>query len=157
MARDQVRAYLSRGESVNLLVTGEPRRREFLERIRQDLNGDLAVVDLDSGSAASRRHLIGEILKACGTPFRVPPRPDDLALLHEQLSQRKGTTLCLRHFDRVVSRNYGLDFFSAVKYLVMDCRKLVLLIESRVPYISLLPASNSLTKLDTKLVELRGR
>jgi hypothetical protein len=39
----------------------------------------------------------------------------------------------------------------------MDCRKLVLLIESRAPYVSLLPANNSLTKLQAKLVELKGR
>jgi hypothetical protein len=156
-AREQVREYLHRGQSVNLVVKGEPRRREFLERIREDLGGAMAMVDLDSGAAASRRSLVAEILKACGTPAEVPDVPEDLAVLHNRLSDLPGTRLCLRHFDRVAERGYGLDFFSALKYLVMDCRKLVLLIESRAPYVSLLPANNSLTKLQAKLVELKGR
>jgi hypothetical protein len=66
-ARGKVREYLRRGESVNLVVKGEPKRREFLERIREDLNGELAMVDLDSGAAASRRSLVAEILRACGS------------------------------------------------------------------------------------------
>lgn len=155
-ARERVREYLRRGQSVNLVVKGEPKRREFLERIREDLGG-LAMVDLDSGVAASRRLLVAEILKVCGTPAEVPDVPEDLAVLHNRLSDLPGTRLCLRHFDRVADRAYGLDFFSALKYLVMDCRKLVLLIESRAPYIPLLPANNSLTKLQAKLVELKGR
>src|ERR1035437_6126848 len=156
-ARAQVREYLSRGQSVNLVVKGEPRRREFLERLREDLGGAVAVVDLDSGAAASRRSLVAEILRACGTPAEVPNVPEDLAVLHNRLSDLPGTRLCFRHFDRVAERAYGLDFFSALKFLVMDCRKLVLLIESRAPYTSLLPANNSLTKLQMKLVELKGR
>jgi hypothetical protein len=156
-ARGKVREYLRRGESVNLVVKGEPKRREFLERIREDLNGDLAMVDLDSGATVARRSLVSEILKACGTPSVVPEEPEDLAVLHARLYDLSGTRLCLRHFDRVEKRGYGDDFFSAVKYLVMDCRKLVLLIESRAPYVSLLPANNSLTKLQAKMVELKGR
>lgn len=156
-AREQVREYLRRGQSVNLVVKGEPKRREFLERIREDLGGKLAVVDLDSGAAASRRRLVAEILKACGTPAEVPKEPEDLGVLHDRLSDLPGTRLCLRRFDRVADRDYGLDFFSALKYLVMDSRKLVLLLESRAPLISLLPANNSLTKLQAKLVELKGR
>ncbi len=156
-ARDQVREFLRRGQSVNLVVKGEPKRREFLERIRQDLDGGMAVVDLDSGAAASRRSLVAEILRACGAPAVVPNEPEDLAVLHGRLSDLPGTRLCLRHFDRVADRDYGLDFFSALKYLVMDCRKLVLLVESRAPYVSLLPRNNSLTKLQVMLVELKGR
>jgi hypothetical protein len=156
-ARDQVREYLRRGQSVNLVVRGEPKRRELLEQIGQDLDGKLAVVDLDSGAAASRRRLVAEILRVCGTPADVPNEPEDLGVLHNRLNDLPQTRLCIRHFDRVADRSYGLDFFSALKYLVMDCRKLVLLIESRAPYSSLLPANNSLTKLQAKLVELRGR
>ena len=152
-----MRGFLRRGESVNLVVKGEPKRREFLELIREDLNGGLAMVDLDSGATVARRSLVSEILKACGTPAVVPEEPGDLAVLHNRLYDLAGTRLCLRHFDRVAERGYALDFFSALKYLVMDCRKLVLLIESRVPYVSLLPTNNSLTKLQAKLVELKGR
>jgi hypothetical protein len=155
-ARAQVREYLRRGQSVNLVVRGEPKRREFLEQIREDLDGRLAMVDLDSGAVAARRCLVAEILKACGTAAEVPEESEDLAVLHNRLNDLPGTMLCLRHFDRVADRDYGLDFFSALKYLVMDCRKLVLLIESRAPYISLLPTNNSLTKLQAQLVELKG-
>jgi hypothetical protein len=155
-AREQVRRYLQRGQSVNLVVKGEPRRGEFLEQIRQDLDSRLAIVDLNSGAAASRRSLVAEILKACGAPAAVPPEPEDLPVLHHRLSDLPGMTLCLRHFDRVGGRNYGLDFFSALKHLV-DCRKLVLLVESRAPYSSLLPPGHILTKVQAELVELRGR
>jgi TIR domain len=156
-ARNQVLQYLRRGQTVNLVIKGDPKPREFLARLREDLCGDLALVDLDSGAAASRRRLVAEILKVCGAPAEVPPEPEDLAVLHDRLNNLSRTTLCLRHFDRVAGRSYGLDFFSALKHLVMDCRKLVLLLESRVPYVSLLPDNNSLTKLQAALVELKGR
>jgi hypothetical protein len=154
--RDRVLVLLGRNQSVNLVVKGEPKRREFLEQIRQDLASGMAMVDLDTGAASSRRRLISDILKACGTPADVP-KDEDLAVLHDRLTDLPGTILCLRHFDRVAARDYGKDFYSALKYLVMDSRKLVLLLESRAPYTSLLPADNTLTKLQAQLVELKGR
>ena len=54
-ARDQVRELLRRARTVNLVVTGHPKRREFIDLIRQDLGGKLAIVDLESGAAVSRR------------------------------------------------------------------------------------------------------
>ena len=66
--------------------------------------------------------------------------------------------LAFRLFDVLKSRanNYKEDFFSALKFLV-DARKLVLLIESRAPYTTLLRATNSLSEIQMKTVELRGR
>jgi hypothetical protein len=156
-ARSQVLQYLRRGQTVNLVIKGDARPREFLARLREDLLGELATVDLDSGAAASRRRLVAEILKAFGAPAEVPKEPEDLGVLQDRLSDLPHAMLCLRHFDRVAYRSYGPDFFSALKYLVNDCRKLVLLIESRVPYVSFLPVSDSFSKLQATLVELKGR
>lgn len=156
-ARAEVLTYLRRGQSVNLVVRGEPRRREFFERVREDLGGKLPLVDLDRGVTAPRRGLVEEILRECGSPAKVPKEDgEDLALLDARVSELGKTILCFRHFDRVVDRKYGNDFFSTLKYLVMDERKLVLLVESRTPCASLLPDDPNLTKIETKLVEFRS-
>jgi hypothetical protein len=73
------------------------------------------------------------------------------------MAARAPVRLAFRHFilnSRV--NNYKPDFFSALKHLV-DKRKLILLIESRAPYATLLPLANCLSKLQMKTVELRGR
>ena len=66
--------------------------------------------------------------------------------------------LAFAHFDvmKTRARNYKDDFFSALKHLV-DERKLVLLVESRAPYATLLPPTNSLSGIQMKTVEFRGR
>jgi hypothetical protein len=149
--------YLRRGQSVNLVVKGEPRRTEFFDRIREDLGGKLPLVDLDRGVTAPRRGLVEEILRECGSWAKAPHGDgEDLALLDARLSELGQTTLCLRHFDRVVDRKYGNDLFSTLKYLVMDARKLVLLVESKTPSVSLLPDDPTLTLIQMQVVELRG-
>ena len=54
------------------------------------------------------------------------------------------------------ANGYKEDFFSALKHLVEE-RKLVLLVESHAPYATLLPPANSLSKIQMKTVEMRGR
>ena len=155
-AREQVRDALVDGRSVNLVVQGEPNRKGLVGQLREDL-GDLAVIDLASGATAGRQSLITEILHALGGRGQAQKPPNDLRDLHHSIMEAHGVVrLAFRHFDQVKSRVYKEDFYSALKHLVEE-RKLVLLIESRAPYATLLPATNSLSKVQMKTVELRGR
>jgi hypothetical protein len=156
-ARDQVRDAMLDGRSVNLVVLGSPERERLLAQLKEDL-GELAIVDLDSGATVGRQNLITEILRELGINGEARRPPNDLDDLHKHLmAARAPVRLAFRHFilnSRV--NNYKPDFFSALKHLV-DKRKLILLIESRAPYATLLPLANCLSKLQMKTVELRGR
>jgi hypothetical protein len=157
-AREQVRDGILDGRSVNLVVMGSPNHKGLLDQLREDL-GALAIVDLASGAAAGRQGLITEILHELGTKSEARRPPNDLRDLHTcVMAAPAPVRLAFRHFDILKSRanNYKEDFFSALKFLV-EARKLVLLIESRAPYATLLPATNSLSKIQMKTVELRGR
>lgn len=155
-ARDQVRTFLQRGVSVNVVSSGTVDRKRFFDQINSDFLDQFAVIDLDSGATAARRHLVWEILNACGAGREVPPEPEDLATLHNTIIHLPRSVLLFRHFDRVLHRNYTLDFFSALKHLV-DLQHIVLLIDSRAPYTALLPANNDLSHLDVHIVELNAQ
>jgi hypothetical protein len=63
--------------------------------------------------------------------------------------------VALRHFHRVAHRpQYGPDLFASLRYLVMDARQLVLLVQTRQPVATLLPTGHELSKIDFKTVEL---
>jgi hypothetical protein len=101
---------------------------------------------------------VAEILKACGAPASVPPEPEDLPVLHRTLSERRVSRIAIEHFDLVSARqHYGVDLFAALRYLLMESRKLVLLGQSRYPFATLLPQDHPLSSLDLKTVELNGR
>lgn len=157
-AREQVRDALLDGKSVNLVVQGSPDRKGLLGQLREDLGG-LAIVDLASGATVGRQSLITQILHELGMNHEAGKPPNDLRDLHTcVMAAPSPVRLAFRHFDILKSRpnNYKEDFFSTLKFLVEE-RKLVLLIESRAPYATLLPDANSLSKIQMKAVELRGR
>jgi hypothetical protein len=157
-ARDDVVRFLRRNQSVNLVVKGHPRYRQLIHHIREDFQPELGIVDLDQGPTASRPGLVAEILTACGAPASVPPVPGDLAVLHRVLSARPGSAVALLHFDHVQHREYyDVDLFSALRVLLMDSRKLVLLAQSRTPFAALLPKTHPLSSIDMKTVELQGQ
>jgi hypothetical protein len=157
-ARDETRRFLERGQSVNLLVHGSVAWRKLLEDIRRDKLADLAFVNLEQGATASRRGLVTEILRALGREAPVPHEPEDLGELERFLSARRLSRLALTHFDLAAQRSaYGVDLFAALRYLVMDSRQLVLLIQSRQPFMALSPAGHPLSEIALQTVELRGR
>jgi hypothetical protein len=87
----------------------------------------------------------------------VPPEPEDLAELDRFLSSRQRSRLALTHFDHAAHRSaYGVDLFAALRYLVMDSRQLVLLIQSRQPFMTLSP-TGPLSEIVFHTVELRVR
>ena len=92
-----------------------------------------------------------------GHRLDLPDEPDDLAELDRLICAGPRATVGLIHFDIVSKRpHYGTDLFAALRYLMMDARKLVLLVESRTSFDALLPRDHPLSEIDIKTVELRG-
>lgn len=158
-ARDEVRGLLERGRSVNLVVDGTPAWRALLADLARDELADLKIVDLEKPTTASRRGLVAEVLRALEMTSPVPPEPEDLGELDRVVSARPRSLLALVHFDLAAHREaaYGVDLFAALRYLVMESRKLVLLVQSRRPFAALLPAGHPLSEIDLQQVVLRGR
>jgi hypothetical protein len=157
-ARQRVHEFLLDGQSVNLLVSGKPGHRALFEQLREDFRG-LAVIDLESGSTSGRQNLISEILTQLGSHAQAGKPPHDLLDLDRFIKASPGQVrVAFRHFDVMARRrsSYKGDFFDALRHLV-DQRKLALLIESRSPFVTLLPSGNSLSTIQAKTVELRGR
>ena len=164
--RDEIRQFLRRQQSVNLVVEGHPKWRELIDTLssKDDPKGPLdplKMVDLQAGSCASRRGLVTEILGNVGYAHRIPDKPEDLVTL-DQLLSKSSTPLILtmQHFDYAKHREqeYGIDLFAALRDLVTEKRKLVMLIQSRTALQRLLPADHPMSsELTTMLVELKGK
>lgn len=157
--RDEALQFLQRGQSVNLVVQEDPRWRELIEHLRTAHLPELRTVDLARGATASRRALVEELLKACGVNQPVPAPPDDLVVLDRALSASPTPSrVALLHGDRMADRaDYDINLFDALRYLIMDARKLVLLVQSRRPFAQLVPHDHPLSAIDLKTVELTGR
>jgi len=163
--RDEIVRYLRDHRSVNLVVPrvaghSKPKWRELIAHLQKDYFHDLGVVDIESGANNARRALVAEMLQACGAALPVPPEPEDLVTLTKYFEQRPTPArLALTHFDMVAHRpNYEVNLFAALRHLISDCRKLVLLIQSRAHFIELLPKDHPLSSItDLKTVELHGR
>jgi hypothetical protein len=156
-ARDETRRFLERGQSVNLVVDGTVAWRELLADLQRDGLADLVQVNLEKPATASRRGLVSEILRAFSMTALVPAEPEDLGALDRFLSARPRSRLALTHFDLAANRPvYGVDLFAALRYLVMDSRRLVLLVQSRRPFATLLPMEHPLSKVDLQTVVLRS-
>lgn len=154
-ARDEVQRFLERGQSVNLVILGDGVAwRPLIKGL--DLPG-MGIVDLQKGSTASRRGLVGEMLRSLGVATRVPAEPEDLVELDRVLEQRNRSWIALTHFDLAGPRNYNVDLFAALRYHTMESRRLVLLVQSRTGFPALLPGDHPLSKIEIKTVELRGQ
>jgi hypothetical protein len=158
--RDELRRDLGRGESVNLITGVGVRWRPLIEDLRRDSPlAELGVVDLQNPVTVSRPGLVGEILQACGvTGLPVPDKPNDLVELGRRLPSHRTAWVALIGFDLAAHRpEYELDLFAALRYLTMESRKLVLLVQSRIPFAALLPHDHPLSSMNLTTVELRGR
>jgi hypothetical protein len=160
-ARDEIRRYLIRGQSVNLTVQGEVKWRPLIEDLRRDPSlADLREIDLRNPEVYARKALVQAILSACGIPGPVPDKPHDLVEFGNALKDRpKAAHLALTHFDYVAHRaDYEIDLFAALRFQMTEARKLVLLIQSRKPFLNLLPKEHPLSSITTpQIVELKGR
>lgn len=163
--RDELVRRLQTDQSVNLVVPrkpsfSRPEWRKLIDHIQEDYPLELGVVDLENPMTASRRALVGEMLNAIGINVSVPDPPEDLVVLGRAFDARsKPARLALFHFDMVKQRQqYEIDLFSSLRYLMTEKRKLVLLIQSRMNFVELLPTEHPLSSISNlKTVELMGR
>lgn len=158
-ARDETRRFLARGDSVSLVTRGDGIAwRALLASVPDGALAPLAVVDLSNPVAASRRGLIEEILRVLGIPGSVPPPPEDLVFFGKALGGERLRRLALTHFDLVRERSdLNHDFFAALRYMVAEEKRLVLLLQSRNNLSQLLPDGHPISLLQTHQVELKGR
>ena len=156
-ARDRVRQLVERGKSVCLLVTdGQPRWRELLNAAVAELPKPVRTIDLDAGSTKTRVGFINAIL---GRPARAVPANGpggELVELHEEVSaMSRPLTVVLDHFDHMSTQFRGdADLFGPIRHLIMDQRKLVLVVQTRTPFARLLPSDHQLSSIDITTVEL---
>jgi hypothetical protein len=115
----------------------------------------LGIVDLESPAAVPRNGLLSEMLRVTGRSRAVPPPPNDLPELAKAFADGRRAHVALIHFHRVAERpQYGMDLFASLRFMVMDARQLVLLVQTRQPVATLLPPDHALSKIDFKTVEL---
>jgi hypothetical protein len=158
-ARDEILRRLQDHQSVNLVVIGDKTNwRALLDHLAKDCLPDLARVDLQHPDTTSREGLLTTIGAAMGARATLPPKPHDLSAFNGWFNGRSPVRLSLSHFDLVPHRPYyDWDLFGTLRYLNMDTRQLVLLVQSRTPFGALLPPGNPLSTMDIKTVELRSR
>ena len=158
--RDEVCRYIERGISVNIVTYGRVKWRELLEHIRKDYFNDFGIIDVEDPRVTTRKALVEEILKQCGTHTIVSKKAgEDLVTLGRVISVKTSPSrLIIKHFHEVIRRRYyDNELFSSLRYLMTESQKLVLLIQSRKPYAEILPHDNPLSSVtNLKVVELRG-
>lgn len=163
-ARDEIRESLSRNQSISLIVTGGEglKWRELIADLRREAPlTTMGQVDLTDPATFVRPGLVRKILEACGRPASVPDKPNDLPRLSEVLEAAPGARITLTRFDHVEHRaDYERDFFTALRYLVQDAQRLVILVHSNAPFQSLLPEDHPFSRdsgFTIPTVELRKR
>ncbi len=162
-ARDELVTLLQRNRSVNFVVPFHlkgpwPRWKELLKHVQEQHFPGLGCVDLERPGAASRRGLVELILEAIGQKQPVPNKPHDLEVLDRALNATTDLPrLALLHFDMTEDRlsEYGVDLFAAVRNLIEE-RRLVVLVQSRRPFVQLVPREHPLSMVQLNTVELDG-
>ncbi|MBN2444298.1 MAG: toll/interleukin-1 receptor domain-containing protein [Spirochaetales bacterium] len=157
-ARNEIVRYLERKESVNLIVNGETCWKQLLRHLKDDYSFNLKEIDFDTWGTTSRKGFVSKLLQSWECSRIVPDEPDDLVLLDEIIGDLDLNYLAFSHFDRIVDKKYwDIDFFSGLRYHIMDSRKLVLLIVSRAPFATLVPKTSYLSTIEVKTIELKGK
>jgi hypothetical protein len=155
--RDEIVRYLRRRQSVNLVVQSDGIHwRELIWHLRDEYFPQLACADLQNPGTIPREGLLNFILEELGAAHRVRRRPNDLLDFARILATYTAPLrIVVSHFDLVPHRRgYGIDLFSTLRHLVAEERRIVLLIQSRTPFASLLPPNSPLSKIDIRAVGL---
>nr|WP_294527857.1 toll/interleukin-1 receptor domain-containing protein [uncultured Rhodopila sp.] len=157
-ARDEVIRCLASNRSVNLVIVNNPKWRELVQDVVNRAELGLAVVNLHDPATVPRSGLVKVILRALGCTAPVPSDPQDLPAFGQAIDSLGLARVALLEFDMVPHRRgYNVNLFATLRYCMMDKKQLVLLIQSRAPFSTLLPANNPLSTIDLSTVELRGR
>ena len=165
-AAESLTRALTEMRCVNLVVENgvawNPLLRHLIESTRPaPLVPDLKLIDLNSGRCAARRGLLEEVLRQLAMHVTLPDDPDDLVEFDRRFDTLPATRLALTHFDIVGTperqRAYGDDLFAALRHLATERRKLSLLVVSKRPYASFLPAGHPVSAIPMDVVELRAQ
>lgn len=163
---DETAGALARMQSVNLVAENGVESSQLLDHLigathPSPLVADLKRIDLASGSCASRRGLLGEILRSLGIKEDLPKqRRAALVEFDRLIDGLPEARLALTHFDMVESSErrdeYGDDLFAALYNLVTMRRKLGLLVVSRRPYATFLPKNHPISAIPFIHVPLKA-
>lgn len=156
-ARNDIIKYLNRKESVSFVLKGDPEWRYLIKSVYGNFTHKIGAVDLDSGSTASRRGLVTEILNAFGSKVNVPDEPEDLVTFDQEISKKNNLILAFTHFDNITRPQYNSDLFKALRHLLSDKKKMTLFTVSHKPFTSLIPKDNDISNIPIKTVELGER
>jgi hypothetical protein len=156
-ARDQTRGLLRRHKSVCLHVVNETANwRALMDDVLGGLKPLTRQLDLDQGATKTRAGFINCILDKPARHLPAGGPGFELVELDEAVqAMTGGLTLGIRHFDHMSAHfKADADMFDVLRYLVMVARKLVLFVQTRTPFATLLPADHKLSKIDISTVEL---
>ena len=153
-ARDEIAKLLNRNKSVNLVVQGRRVNwKSMLNHLAECHVPGLAQVNLEDPDTSTRSGLLSSISQALGDKVSILQEPRDLASFKAVLMARTSARVALTHFDLVPHRScYDVDLFATLRYLIMDVRKLTLLVESHTAFGTLLPRGHPLSDIDRKSV-----
>jgi hypothetical protein len=159
--RDELRQSLQRDVSANLVVVGQNVKwAAMIDDLAGVPGTRMSRVDLNSAWTNELPGLLACLLRSEGSAGPCPPAPRSLIDFQCELLARPSVSrVALTHFDMVTLRGYDVNFFTTLRYLVTDARKLVLLVESRAPIMTLLPQGLQTggSPLVVQNVRLRGR
>ena len=162
-ARNDIRQYLERKDSVNLLLgstVGTNTALMLMEHLRQTAFAQFHLIDLQSGSTASRRGLLSSMIEGLGGHTQLSSKPEDLVEFSRFVRLQADALVALTQFDLVGTserqEEYGVDLFAAWRDL-MQHQHLTFLFISRQSFKSLLPAGHPLSDPDVKTVDLNGQ
>ena len=150
-ARDETLLYLERGQSVCLTVSGDAPWRSLLDDLARS-GIQAATVDFEKAATHTRKGLVDEVFAGLGSTHRASSESTALAELERYLeASGSRPTAFLLHFDR--AKRFDGDFFAALRSWI-DRRLLVVLFQSRRPFMDIVPADDPLSKIDLKTVFL---
>lgn len=159
-ARDETVRTLACGQSVRLVVRGEPRWRQMVGWVRSTLEKQhgkrFGIVDLSDPATVSRQGFVAHLLRACGSLQPAPPVPEDLGVLSSVLCAQSNAVIALLDFDLAQQRDYGYDLYVLLRTHIVEFRSLSLLILTREECDAELSPNHPLVSLEMTTVVLSG-
>ena len=155
--RDQTLDLLERRKSVCLHVVNEMANwRSLMDDVLERLQTRARQVDLDQGATKTRAGFINCILDKPARHLPAGGPGFELIELDEEVrAMTSGLILAIRHFDHMSAQwKADADLFHVLRYLIMEARKLVLFVQTRTSFATLLPADHRLSNIDISMVEL---
>ena len=157
-ARDEILRLFERRYCINLVVKGPGVAwRGLIEDLRMRATPKLGYVDLEDPATVSRRGLLAAMLGALGSQHGRPATSGGFAGIwtHTRLS-RPFALRAVFISTTCPTESITAKLFSSLRYLIMEKRQLVLLIQSRTPFSALLPRGHPLSAIDIRTVELQA-